>query len=333
MSNAQGPVLIELEDSAEIRPSDAPLVPDLGDDTGIDGRGMATLAALTARRPSALWRLFWGALLGLVMAVVSVAAWDFVFGLIARNLWLGRAVLAALVVFVLAGLGLALREWIAFQRLKRVDGLRAAVRRVLEMPDLAAARAVRGRLMRLYQGRPEMRWTLENLISQTDDMLDGDALLEVSERVLMQPLDAAARREVEASARQVATITAIVPLALADVVTALVANLRMVRRIAEIYGGRAGLFGSWRLLKTVMLHLVATGAVSVGDDMIQSVVGGGLVGKLSRRFGEGVVNGALTARVGVAAMEVCRPMPFGALKRPRVGGLVKGALAGVFSTT
>jgi putative membrane protein len=43
-----------------------------------------------------------------------------------------------------------------------------------------------------------------------------------------------------------------------------------------------------------------------------------------------VVNGALTARVGVAAMEVCRPLPFTALKRPSVTGLVSRALTGLF---
>jgi len=114
------------------------------------------------------------------------------------------------------------------------------------------------------------------------------------------------------------------------VVAALTSNLRMIRRIAEIYGGRSGTLGSWRLARAVMTHLVATGAVAVGDDLIGSVAGGGVLSKISRRFGEGVVNGALTARVGVAAMEVCRPLPFTRGKRPSVTGLVKRALTGLF---
>ena len=122
--------------------------------------------------------------------------------------------------------------------------------------------------------------------------------------------------EVEAAARQVATITALVPLAFADVFAALTANLRMIRRIAEIYGGRSGTLGSWRLTRAVMAHLVATGAVAIGDDMLEPVLGGGLLGKLSRRFGEGLVNGALSARVGVAAMEVRRPLPFSDRHKP-----------------
>ena len=32
--------------------------------------------------------------------------------------------------------------------------------------------------------------------------------------------------------------------------------------------------------------------------------------RLSRRLGEGAFNGALTARIGAAAVEVCRPLPF-----------------------
>ena len=132
-------------------------------------------------------------------------------------------------------------------------------------------------------------------------------------------------------ARQVATVTALVPLALADVATALYANLRMIRRIAAIYGGRSGTLGSLRLMRGVFTHLAATGALAVGDDMIQSVAGGGIVSRISRRFGEGVVNGALTARVGVAAMDVCRPLPFRALPRPKTTSLVSRGLAGLFS--
>jgi putative membrane protein len=32
-----------------------------------------------------------------------------------------------------------------------------------------------------------------------------------------------------------------------------------------------------------------------------------------------VINGLMTARIGIAAMDLCRPMPFRALKRPGIG--------------
>jgi putative membrane protein len=187
------------------------------------------------------------------------------------------------------------------------------------------------RLDTLYKGRPALEWGRARMAERQADQFDASGLLGLAEAELLAPLDAAARAEIEAAARQVATVTALVPIALADVVAALTANLRMIRRIAEIYGGRAGTLGSWRLTRAVLTHLVATGAVAIGDDMIGSLAGGGMLSKLSRRFGEGVVNGALTARVGLAAMEVCRPLPFIRLARPSVTGVVRNALTGLFA--
>ncbi|MGR3433279.1 MAG: DUF697 domain-containing protein, partial [Shimia sp.] len=112
-------------------------------------------------------------------------------------------------------------------------------------------------------------------------MFEAGDLLALAEREVLAPLDAAALREVEAAARQVATITALVPLALADVVGAFTANLRMIRRVAEVYGGRSGALGAWRLARAVFTHLVATGAVAVGDDLIGSVAGGSLLSRVS----------------------------------------------------
>lgn len=329
MTRKNPPVLIELDQDSNTTPANAPPVPDLQAE-GPRGPAIETLAVLAAKRPRFLARLFWAAALVLVAAVVSVAAWDFVFGLLARNVWLGRSVLVVLVVFLAALLGISLREWLALVRLRRVDRLKRDIEQVTATPELVAAERVLAELLQFYARRDDLAWARQNLLARRGEILDGDGILHLAEAELMTPLDAAARREVEAAARQVATVTAIVPLALADVAVALAANLRMVRRVAVIYGGRGGMFGSWRLLRTVMLHLVATGALAVGDDLIGTIAGGGVVSKLSRRFGEGIVNGALTARVGVAAMEVCRPMPFGTGKRPRVSRLVSGALTGLF---
>lgn len=325
----RGPVLIDLEDDAPaVAPQDAPAVPELAD--APQTATMQHVAALAARRPSRLARWFWSLLFAIVGFVVSLAAWDYVNGLIARSPILGYLITGLLGLFCIVLLIIGLRELAAFSRLRRVDSIQHRAEAAVASGDLKEARVVNDQLLRLYRGRPDMAWGKERLSEQSDEVLDADGLLGLAERTLLDPLDARAMREVEAAARQVATVTAIVPLALADVFTAFTANLRMIRRIAEIYGGRSGFFGSWRLTRTVLTHLVATGAVAVGDDLISSVAGGGVLSKVSRRFGEGVINGALTARVGVAAIEVCRPLPFNAVDRPSVTGLVKRALTGLF---
>ncbi|WP_413718559.1 YcjF family protein [Silicimonas sp. MF1-12-2] len=322
-----GPVLIELDDTGP-SPADAPPVADAGQPP--TGQAMQTMATLAARRPSRLAAWFWRLLGAVVVFFASVAAWDFVTALVARNSYLGWAAIGLLGLFLLVCLAIVLREWAALARLARIEHLHAEADRVIASGDLDGARKLTDRLAALYSGREDTRWGRERLAERRSEAFDADTLLATAEDMLLVPLDAEARREVEAAARQVAAVTALVPLAFADVVAALTANIRMIRRIAEIYGGRSGTLGSWRLVRAVMTHLVATGAVAVGDDLIGSIGGGHVLSKLSRRFGEGLVNGALTARVGVAAMEVCRPLPFAPGKRPRVTSLVRRALTGLF---
>lgn len=327
-----GPVLIDLEGQEATQPAvaDAPPVPDSVTRVP-DGQAMQMAAKLAARRGSALGRWFWGLAAMALGAVISVAAWDYATALIQRVPLLGWAVSALLVAFLFVALLVVIKELAAIGRLTRIDGLRRAADSALADADLEAARAVTRRLTQLYKGREDTRWGRDKLAERTADQFDAAALLALAEDEVLAPLDQAASREVEVAARQVATVTALVPLALADIATALLASLRMIRRIAEIYGGRSGVVGSWRLTRAVFTHLVATGAVAAGDDLLEPILGGSLLSKLSRRFGEGLVNGALSARVGVAAMEVCRPLPFSENHKPSVRGIVKRALTGLFS--
>ena len=332
MADNNGPVLIELDGDPAPTPSEAPPVPDDSPAPVPSGRAMRQVVRLAGHRPSRLTRWFWQLLGALAGFGLSLWAWNAINALLARNPVLGYVALGLTVAFLVVCLGIILREWAGIARLRRVDGLRKAAEQALSQGDLAQARQVATRLESLYRPRAELEWGRARFAERREEQFDADGLLGLAEAELLAPLDAAARAEIEAAARQVATITAIVPLALADVVTALTANLRMIRRIAEVYGGRAGTLGNWRLARSVMSHLVATGAVAVGDDLIGSVAGGGVLSKISRRFGEGMINGALTARVGLAAIEVCRPLPFRQQARPSVSAIVKRALAGLFAS-
>lgn len=325
MNAKRGPVVIEADVDDTLTPQTAAPVPDV-----VEGRAMHTVTALATRKPSWLARLFWSGLTALIGMMVSVAMWDFVTQLLARNTLLGQVALGLIAILALVLVVILLVELAGFARLARIDTVRAAVKAASVTGTRADAVAVSHRLTKLYSGREDVRWARKAIADQESDQLDGGDVLALTERELMGPLDKSAIAEIQTAARTVAAGTAIVPLPLMDVLIALTSNVRMVRRIAQVYGGRTGAFGSWRLLRAVATHLIATGAVAIGDDMIGSIAGGGALAKVSRRFGEGVINGALTARVGVAAMEVCRPMPFAVLTRPKITGLVKNALVGLF---
>ena len=326
MTDPARPFVMEL-DSPAPDPGAAAPVPE----TGADGLPVlaqtgAMTRAMASRKGRAGAVLAW-ALGSFVSLALGIATQNFIAGLLETSLLLGGLAMALAGVAVTALVWIAAREWAAWLRLGRVDGIRA---RAVGVSDPASAHKVLAELDRLYARRDDMARARARVAELSGNVMDADALIQLAERELLAGADIAARREIETAARRVAVATAFVPLALVDVAVALAANLAMIRRVAEIYGGRAGSLGSWRLLRRVFAHLVATGAVAVGDDLVSSVAGGGVMSKLSRRFGEGVVNAALTARVGVAAMEICRPLPFSALDRPGVTRLVARALAGVF---
>ncbi|WP_370160074.1 YcjF family protein [Limimaricola soesokkakensis] len=327
----RGPVMIDLEEDAapEVTPATAPPVPEPGLP---QGAALQRAAVIAARPRSALARWFFAALATLLGFMLSVAAWNWVAGLLAASPVLGMIASLLLTLVLALLLAIAAKEFWAFRRLARLDHIQRDAGAALGAQDLSLARSVSAQMLSLYAGRDELAAGLARIRAREGEVFDADGLLALSETALLAPLDAMALREVEAAARQVATVTAVVPLALADVIAALTANLRMIRRVAEIYGGRSGTLGAWRLTRSVFTHLVATGAVAVGNDLVSSVAGGGVLSRVSRRFGEGVVNGALTARVGVAAIEVCRPLPFRAAKRPSVSGLVGRALTGLFGS-
>jgi len=316
--------LIEIEDTGP-SPAEAAPVPDLAEPAPL------VAVAQKAGRVSRLGRWFLAVTGALVAAGVSAGLWSFVqwmsvllVPLAVIGAWAGG--LALLLLLAVAG-----RELLAFRRLSRLDRLQQAAKDAQEAGDRDSGHALARQVLALYQSRPDLRWKLDRTREQAFEQFDAEGVVAVLEAELMDPLDKAALAQVEAAARRVATLTALVPLALADVVVALTVNLRMVRAIAEVYGGRAGTLSSWRLVRAVVTHLVATGAIAVGDDLIGSVAGGALAGKISRRFGEGILNGTLTARVGITAITLCRPLPFTTRPRPRTAQVVKRALAGLFT--
>jgi hypothetical protein len=113
---------------------------------------------------------------------------------------------------------------------------------------------------------------------------------------------------------------------LIDVLFVFVAAAALIRQLRASTGARPGALG--------MIRLSAPGHRAPGDhwrhgggdSLIQQVLGHGIAAKLSQRLGEGVLNGLLTARLGLAAIDVTRPLPFTALPRPALADLAKDLL-------
>jgi len=322
-SNRRDPVVLDVEETPI---PEAPEVEETPPEQGLDPAAARMLASAGRRRRSGIGRLAWGCAAALLVLWAGLSFHDFVAGLLAERPWAGWLALALAVGLGFGVVLMILNELAALTRQRRSDRLRRRAQAAWDSGSAKALDDTLSGLNQLFSARPETEPARARLRAAQADTPDPGAMLEIAEREILAPLDRRAAASAAAAARGVAAVTAFVPMALVDMLAVLLINVRMIRTIAEIYEGRSGWLGSWRLLRAIATHLAATGAISATDDMLGPLVGGGVLAKVSRRFGEATVNAALTARIGTAAIEVCRPMPFVACQAPKARNIVVQAL-------
>lgn len=278
-------------------------------------------------KPGFRWLSLFVAALGLLASLgVGLAVDSLIRELFIRNPWLGWFGSALAALAALAASAIVLREILALKRLRRIGVLRLRAEDIQKRNDKILAETLERDLAALYEGRVDMAAERAALAVHKGEIVDGRGKLLILERDLLGPLDTRADTLVMNAARRVAIVTAISPRALVDVLYVLVENLRLIRALSALYGARPGFIGFMRLIRAVMGHLAVTGALAAGDGLMQQIVGHGLAARLSSRFGEGVVNGLLTARIGLAAHDLCRPIPFLHKKRPGIGRYMNALL-------
>ncbi len=259
---------------------------------------------------------------GLVSLAIGLAIDSLIRDLFARYGWLGWTAVGLTALAFLGIAGLFIKEWRALSRLQQIDHIRDDLQSAADNDSDKEARAALQKLMELYTDRPETAHGRSLLKGHIQEIIDGKDLVKLAERELMVPLDARARLIVMESAKRVSVVTALSPRAIVDILIVLYENLRIVRRVSRLYGARPGAFGFWRLARNVAAHLAVTGGMAAGDSLLEQFIGQGLAAKLSARLGEGLVNGFLTARIGVAAIQTCRPAPFIASNGPSLSELM-----------
>jgi putative membrane protein len=257
---------------------------------------------------------------GLLLSVATGLWIDrLIHDLFTRADWLGYLAVAVTAIGALATSGIVMRELYGLRRLTSIQNLKRDAELAALDQRPVHARSVVDRLTALAANLPETAKGRAALEKTAHEIIDAEGLLRLAEVELLEPADRKARQLILAASRRVSIVTAVSPRALVDLGYVIFEAARLIRAIAETYGTRPGRIGMLKLFRDVIAHLAVTGSIALGDGLAQQVLGHGLASKLSARLGEGVINGLMTARIGIAAMDLLRPLPFKALRRPGVG--------------
>ena len=253
--------------------------------------------------------LFFSALLGLVLLWMGLSVSELIEQLFVRSPALGYLGLGLAGLAALAALSIIFREIWGLMRLNRIEHIQSDAARAINHDDAEAAKRAFAGLRSLYAGRHDAALGLRLMAEHATDIMDPADRIRLADRDLVSRFDEDAHRIIARAARRVTMLTTITPAAALDILFVAAQNVRMLREIATLYGGRPSLLATMRLARMVIAHLALTGGLALSDNLVQHVLGKGLVGRLSARFGEGAVNGILTSRIGLAARDVCRPIP------------------------
>lgn len=288
---------------------------------GAEPEPAAENEAVAMPEAARVWPVRW--LVGGIAAVVAVGVGFDTADLLARAF----SVSAALGLLVTAGLGAAgvatvamlAREVRSLARLRRIERLRGEAARLGHAAPEGEGDRFAAALTTLYAGRADLQPALLRLGDLVTDAHDDAEVVRLIDREVLTVLDRRAYQLVVGAARETALATALSPAALLDVAIVLWRNLKLVRAVATLYGVRPGYVGSLRLLRRMLGNLAVAGVTESAHHVAVDALGGSLAAAISTRVGQGVINGLLTARIGLTAMHTCRPVPYSPETRPSLG--------------
>lgn len=263
-------------------------------------------------------RIFLSSVLLLLILALGLSADGLIRSLFAEYQFLGFIALIITIVGGIALLCFIIGEVRALLRLASVDNIRKNAEEAALTDNINLARKSVEELIRYTARSPYISEGRQAMLSHNGDIIDGKALIHLAEYEILRPLDLEARKMILNSAKRVSVVTAVSPRAIIDLGYVLYEVVGLIRRLATLYGARPERFGLISLVKRVISHLAVTGTLAVGDGLVEQFIGQGLATRLSARLGEGVVNGLMTTRIGIATMDALRPFPFDGEKRPGI---------------
>lgn len=271
-------------------------------------------------------RWFWGSALAFLAAVVLYDTASFLAAAWATNPILGGAFIVLFAMVLISAVVWIRGELREIRKLRRAEFDHDLALRIMEanqyghalpfieklLPSLPVATSVRDRFM----------------ASVFDTHSDRD-VFRLFGRIVLEPLDRQAYAFVNRAARDSAVGVAASPVAALDAAIALWRSLRMIRQVAGVYGFRPGMPGTFILGRRLLLGTALVATTDIVGNIWAEHLGSRLAGVLSTKLAEGVFAAVRVARLGLLAMELCRPLSFGKEDEPSLNRLRKEIVSAI----
>lgn len=239
----------------------------------------------------------------------------------------GAWLIAGGVVLSVAGAAV-LREWRRLRRFRQRRDARSLAEEMLAREGIGQAAGFCEALARdsgVADSPGYARWS--GALEQTHN--DREVLTLYSRFVLAEA-DRRALASVVKRSGDTAVAVALSPFAALDMLLMLWRNLRMFEEITTAYGVDAGYWGRIALLRDMLRNIALAGATEIATEVGMDILGAGITARFSTRAAQGLGAGLLTARLGLRAMDACRPIPWESAEKPRLAD-VRNSLLGVVS--
>lgn len=287
-------------------------------------------------KPSRFWVRMLIAALGLFGVAMIAQSVQWLIDTSQAHQWIYFAFAIVFFLVSLTGVGAIINEWRKLIYLRKHQQYQQTSQQMLleELPSNDGEQTVKfcENLLTELKQLPTVSQSAERWKGQLNEAYNAKEVLYLFSENVLTPIDKQVKKLISKNAVENALIVAISPLAIVDVLMMAFRNIALVNKISKIYGMELGYFSRLKLFKMVLTNMVFAGATEIATDVGMDFFSQNITAKLSMRAAQGIGVGLLTARLGVKAMEFCRPIAFQANERPKISAIRQELLTAVKDT-
>lgn len=245
--------------------------------------------------------------------------------------WALAAVFTVMLLLVVVTVVRAAMEFFLYQRdFRRIGELQEQARQCRDQRTAILKKQWLEQLRALYQDKPQ-QVLLEQALANVPDYSDDRELLNHLDHHFIHQLDQQALARISYHSQQVALVVSLSPFAALDMLLSLWRSVRMLDEICQVYGVRPSLPARTHLLRLVFEQMTLAGATDLLTDHLADQVAdftsNRLLGVVSSQVASGVGVAVYSARIGLRAMTLCRPIPPTDDQKPGMSRLIKSILS------